>query len=226
MPLARYKDLCIDAVDPHRLGGFWAAALHLDYEPLDDGDARLTGPTPAHTVWVNRVPEPVTVKQRMHIDIWAGSVEEIAALGATVVDRDSFKWVVMKDPEGGELCVFTDESKRGLYEVNIDTGEDHRSIADWWADLLGGRVSHERQRIEYSWVDEVPDLPFEGIVFAPVPEPKTVKNRIHMDVMTSDLDGLVAAGATVIRPQDDEISWTVMADPAGNEFCAFVRTEG
>src|SRR3954468_1718653 len=155
MPLATYKDLCIDAVDPQALGRFWAAALHLDFEALDDGDARLTGPTPAHSVWVNKVPEPVTVKQRVHIDVWAETVEEIEALGATVVDRDSFTWVVMRDPEGGELCVFTDASKRGLYEINIDTGEDHESIADWWGEVLGGRVEHEKQRIEFSYLEDV-----------------------------------------------------------------------
>src|SRR4051794_36217316 len=232
MPLATYKDLCIDAVDPDVLGRFWAAALHLDLEALDDGDVRLHGPTSAHTVWVNKVPEPVTVKQRAHLDVWAGSVEEIEALGATVVDRGSFPWVVMKDPEGGELCVFTtdDESRRGLYEINIDTGEDHKSLAAWWGELLGGRVKHEKQRIEFSSVEDVPGLPIDFITFAPVPEPKTVKNRIHVDVTTSDVDALVAAGATVLRPQDADqieggIGWTVMADPGGNEFCAFVRAE-
>ena len=55
-----------------------------------------------------------------------------------------------------------------------------------------------------------------------VPEPKTVKNRIHLDVTTTDLDELVSAGASVLRPQDDEIGRTVLADPDGNEFCAFV----
>jgi hypothetical protein len=41
--------------------------------------------------------------------------------------------------------------------------------------------------------------------------------------VTDDVASLVAAGATVLRPQDDEIEWTVMADPDGNEFCAFPR---
>ena len=36
-----------------------------------------------------------------------------------------------------------------------------------------------------------------------------------------DADDLVAAGAVVLRAQDDEIRWTVMADPEGNEFCVF-----
>ncbi len=56
-----------------------------------------------------------------------------------------------------------------------------------------------------------------------VPEPKTVKNRIHWDVTVAAVDDLVKAGATVLRPQDDEIRWTVLADPEGNEFCAFVK---
>ena len=58
-------------------------------------------------------------------------------------------------------------------------------------------------------------------MFVPVPEPKTVKNRIHWDVDTADVGQLVAAGATVLRERDDEIGWTVLADPEGNEFCAF-----
>ena len=54
-----------------------------------------------------------------------------------------------------------------------------------------------------------------------MPEPKTGKNRVHLDVTTPDLAALVAAGATVLRPRDQEIRWTVLADPDGNEFCAF-----
>ncbi len=73
----------------------------------------------------------------------------------------------------------------------------------------------------YSYVDRVPGAPYDSLDFAPVPEPKTVKNRIHLDVTTADVDALVAAGATVLRAKDDQIGWTVMADPDGNEFCAF-----
>lgn len=60
------------------------------------------------------------------------------------------------------------------------------------------------------------------IWFQPVPEPKTVKNRVHIDVTTDDLDGLVAHGATVLRARGDGgLGWTILADPQGNEFCAF-----
>jgi len=40
-------------------------------------------------------------------------------------------------------------------------------------------------------------------------------------VLTDDVDAVIAAGATVLRARDDEIGWTVLADPDGNEFCAF-----
>ncbi len=223
MAMATYESLCIDAVDTALLGRFWAAALGLELELLDDGDAKLTGPTKAHTVWVNAVPEPVTVKQRIHLDIRAQSPEDVEALGATVVDRESFPWVVMKDPEGGELCVFgiRPGTKQGVMEVAIDTGDDHRSIAAWWGKVLG--VEAKQHEHGYSYLEDVPNLPYEALVFAPVPEPKTVKNRIHLDFTTSDVQLLLDAGATLLRSPDDEISWHVLADPDGNEFCAFTE---
>jgi hypothetical protein len=92
-------------------------------------------------------------------------------------------------------------------------------LAAWWAEVLGGRlVDTERG---FSYVDRVPGAPYDSLDFIPVPEPKTVKNRVHLDVTTADLDALVAAGATVLRARDADLGWTVLADPAGNEFCAF-----
>jgi hypothetical protein len=228
MAIATYKDLCIDAVDTGLLGRFWADALGLELEPLDDGDAKLTGPTPAHTVWVNAVPEPVTVKQRVHLDIRADNPEAIAALGATVVDRDSFPWVVMKDPEGGELCVFGTPPgrSRGLMEICFDTGADFRPITEWWGSVLGVEPKHDDDD-DFAYLDGIPGAPFECLVFAAVPEPKTVKNRIHLDLTTPDVQRLLDAGATLLRGPDDEISWHVLADPDGNEFCAFTeRADG
>jgi hypothetical protein len=224
MALATFKDLCLDADDPVLLGGFWAGALGLELHRQDGGDTYLTGPTPQHTIWVNRVPEPKTVKHRVHLDVNVGSVAELEALGATVLDAESFRWVLMADPEGGELCAFLREGPitQRLFEIVVDTGdspdEAHR-LAAWWAELLGGRlVDSERG---FSYVDQVPGAPYDSLDFIPVPEPKTVKNRVHLDVSTPDLDALVAAGATVLPGQAGDLGWTVLADPAGNEFCAF-----
>jgi hypothetical protein len=60
-------------------------------------------------------------------------------------------------------------------------------------------------------------------LFARVPEAKTVKNRLHLDVITADpeveIERLVGLGATRVADRDEYgYSWTLMADPEGNEF--------
>jgi catechol 2,3-dioxygenase-like lactoylglutathione lyase family enzyme len=103
-------------------------------------------------------------------------------------------------------------------DLCIDADDPVR-ISTWWADVLGvERHDHEEG---YSYLT-VPGAPFESLVFAPVPEPKTVKNRLHFDVTTPDVQLLLDAGAQLLRAPDEVISWTVLADPDGNEFCAFV----
>jgi hypothetical protein len=129
------------------------------------------GPTPRHTVWINTVPEPVTVKQRMHLDVCAGSVDEVVALGGVVVDADSFGWTVVRDVEGGELCVFDIRADRpaGLAEIVVDTS-DAVGISTWWADVLGAeRRDHGN---DYSYLQPVPGAPFQSLVFVPVPSPR------------------------------------------------------
>jgi hypothetical protein len=73
------------------------------------------------------------------------------------------------------------------------------------------------------WADS--GLPRSGLpdylCFVAVSEPNRAKNRIHWDVETDDVQRLVTHGATVIRVPDDEVPWHVLADPEGNEFCAF-----
>ena len=219
-PQLAYKDLCIDAVDPERMAEFYAATLRLRVEALDDGDYRLTGSAPDQLVWVNRVPEPKTVKQRVHLDVHVAQVADLLEIGASVVDVLP-GWTLLADPEGGELCAFVREPDRlpefRMYELVIDAA-DHVAITNWWAGLLGGQVKHDDDD-DFSWIEDVPGMSFE-LVFQQVPEPKTVKNRIHWDVWGSTSEAL-AAGATLLRARDAEIGWDVLADPEGNEFCVF-----
>ncbi|CAA9326173.1 MAG: hypothetical protein AVDCRST_MAG29-753 [uncultured Nocardioidaceae bacterium] len=213
-----YKDLCIDAVDDERMRRFWADVLGLRRHDHPPGPWVLSGPTPQHAVWVNQVPEPQAVKQRVHLDVHAASVESIEVLGATRLPGD-FPWTVMTDPEGGELCVFVraEVPDYRLYEIGVDA-EDAASVAGWWAQVLGVSVEHDETGC--CSLEGVPGAPFDAIVFAPVPEPKTVKNRIHWDV-TGSVDDLLGMGAQLLRRPDADIAWTVLADPEGNEFCVF-----
>jgi Glyoxalase-like domain len=68
MAMAQFKDLCLDASDPARPGAFWAAVPGRARE-AKNGEGLLTGRTPQHTIWVNRVPGAKIVRHRVHMDI-------------------------------------------------------------------------------------------------------------------------------------------------------------
>jgi catechol-2,3-dioxygenase len=103
-----------------------------------------------------------------------------------------------------------------------------RLVADFWCDVLGWRILEEEDGVISIGP---PDGSWPTIDVVPVPEAKTVKNRLHLDlradgVTTSDeLERLLALGA---RPTDvgqgDDVTWVVLSDPEGNEFCLLSRT--
>jgi hypothetical protein len=222
MPAAAYKDLCIDASDAHALAAFWAVMLDLEPRLHEDGMATLSAAGRV-LVWVNAVSEATTVKNRLHLDVRAESLDPALAAGASVLAEQP-RWTVMKDPDGQEFCIFVREPpvRDRFYELVWDvTGNAdaaHR-LAQWWGQALGADVMREKG---WSSVEKISGTPFEAIVFQPVPEDKTTKNRVHIDVFTEDLRALVALGAVVLREKGaGGTDWTVLADPAGNEFCAF-----
>lgn len=231
MTESMFKDLVIDAQDAKRAAHFWSAAIGLSAS-IDRGgpDAVLRGSRPEHTIWINQVPEPRTVKQRVHLDLHAAGLDDLLALGATVDTRHP-GWTVLRDPEGGEFCAFERSPEQlaelgsgyRLYELVVDAA-DPEAICAWWAARLGVQPRHD-QGDPWHWLaggeDDPSGLPWE-LVFNPVPEPKTVKNRVHWDVW-GDTDEYLQAGATLLRSRDDEIGWDVLADPEGNEFCVFTR---
>ena len=222
MALVTFKDLCLDANDVPALQGFWARALHLDGEVFaDDGSGVLRGASPGQTVWINPVPEPRTTKNRVHLDLVAASLDDFGGLEQVTADAD-LPWTTFLDPEGNQFCVFVhDRRPPGLKDVVVDSA-DAASVASWWADVWGGTLVHDESG--YSYIDDVPGAPVESFDFVPVPEPKTVKNRLHWDVTLEpgvSVDDLSARGARVLAPPSDDARWTVMADPEGNEFCVF-----
>jgi glyoxalase superfamily protein len=220
MPIARFKDLCLDAADPERLGPFWAAVLGRTWKARGGGDGVLTGPTARHTIWVNRVPEAKAVKHRVHFDIYAGDLAGLEALGATVAERMD-RWTVMADPEGGDFCAFLrpEVPAERLHGLGVDCA-DAEAQARWWGGVYGVDVT-----VNDGWytLENVPGMPILTMDFAAVPEPKTGKNRIHWDVTAAGVAALVEAGATVLREPGGDIDWHVLADPEGNEFCVFTE---
>jgi hypothetical protein len=108
---------------------------------------------------------------------------------------------------------------------------DHQALADWWCTALGyvRRDSLDPTDDEprpTDWPVPIVDPSGAGPLMwiVPVPDTKIVKNRMHFDVL-GDTAALLAAGATLVRAQGDDIEWTVLADPEGNEFCVFTPEE-
>jgi len=134
-------------------------------------------------------------------------------------------------------------------QIVIDSSEPH-GLADWWAEALGWRVEPQdeafiRRMVESGAASEEdttthrgalvwragaalnsPDAGRPRVLFQRVPEAKSVKNRVHLDlhVGTERRDGevarLVGMGATELyRESQGPFSWATLADPEGNEFC-------
>ena len=106
-------------------------------------------------------------------------------------------------------------------ELVIDCAEPER-VAAFWAEVLSYRVT---ERDEESVLLEGPEGSGPGLLFVIVPEPKSVKNRLHIDVNPHDRDQdeeverLIALGARRVDIGQGEQTWAVLADPEGNEFC-------
>ena len=124
-------------------------------------------------------------------------------------------------------------------DICIDAN-DHQSLADWWCRAIGyqrrddlfpetnddGSV-WERPR---EWPVPIMDAHGVGpaIWIVPVPEAKSGKNRLHIDLY-GDVEEMLSLGATAVTLQadaiDDHVEWDVLADPEGNEFCVFSEPE-
>jgi len=102
---------------------------------------------------------------------------------------------------------------------------DARKLGEFWAQLFGWIVFYD----DDPEVLVAPHFPDEGptMLFIPVSEGKTAKNRLHLDLQPTDrtrdetVDLALSLGATVVGDfrKDDGGGWVTLADPEGNEFC-------
>ncbi|MFI9236081.1 VOC family protein [Streptomyces cinnamoneus] len=137
------------------------------------------------------------------------------------------------------------------FQVTVDSADPH-TLADWWAEALGWEVEPSdeafiRRMVAEGQASEDDTTTHHGtlvwkvgtairhpegldraprVLFQLVPEPKTVKNRVHLDVRTGTddpqavVDRLIANGATFLHEgKQGPFAWTTLADPEGNELC-------
>jgi hypothetical protein len=135
------------------------------------------------------------------------------------------------------------------FQVVVDCAAPHE-LADWWAEALGWRVEPQDEAFIRRMIDEgyasdadttrhrdalvwkegaainSPEPNRPRVLFQLVPEPKSVKNRLHLDLRVgeerreTEVARLVGLGATELhRGRQGPHWWVTLADPEGNEFC-------
>ncbi|MFZ3555233.1 VOC family protein [Streptomyces sp. BH055] len=109
-----------------------------------------------------------------------------------------------------------------LHHIVIDT-HDLPALARFWAAALRWRILSEREREVVVGPDTNAPV---GLCFMPVTDRKATKNRLHLDLTCTaedrdaEIDRLIGLGARRAEVgQSGDESWTVLADPEGNEFC-------
>lgn len=133
------------------------------------------------------------------------------------------------------------------FQVTVDSAAPH-ALADWWADALGWAVEPSdeafiRRMIAEGHARDEDTTTHRGVLvwrvgaairhpesgrrvlFQLVPEPKTVKNRVHLDVNVggrreAEVERLTAMGAKMLyQGRQGPYTWVTLADPEGNELC-------
>ncbi len=116
--------------------------------------------------------------------------------------------------------------------LTIDS-RDPEALARWWAEALDWKVLDLFDDGGVWLAPGTDPSEFPGAIpflFVQVPDAKTTKNRLHLDVVPDDQDAevarLEAMGATRVDIGQGDVSWVVMADPEANEFCVLRSYEG
>jgi hypothetical protein len=245
----RLLSIGIDTPDPDRLGRWWAEALGWARRGPDEfGDVEVAPPAsepPAPTLLFLPVTDVKQGKNRVHLDLASRSdadqaavVDRLLGLGATRVDigQTATPWVVLADPEGNELCVLEPRPETAdagtLASIVLDAGEPER-IAPFWI-AATGRDDVRRHDGVVSL--HAPERGAASLDLVPVPDPKRMKLRWHLDVVPvggttveAEADRLRAAGGHDVdigQHTDPLVDWIVLADPEGNELCVVPADSG
>ncbi|MFD7660081.1 VOC family protein [Actinosynnema sp. NPDC059797] len=228
----RLYDVVVDAADPAAQARFWSALLGTAF---NDGRADETEVTLVDGLDLTfvAVADPKTGKNRLHLDLASNSaahqaelVARAQELGARRIDigQGDVPWVVLADPEGNEFCVLEqrDEyARNGPVAAVVVDAADPVAQAAFWTAATGLPVAREHADYASLWQEAGPALEFVR-----VGEPKRTKNRLHLDVappaagdLPTEVARLEARGAVRADVGQRGVTWVVLADPEGNEFC-------
>ena len=229
--------LCFDANDPLRLARFWAGVLGWEIADDDaqDAVALLPGDDTGFRIRFLPTTERKAGLNQMHFDLTSTSLrdqqEKVArslGLGARHIDvgqRPEEGHIVLADPEGNEFCVI-EPGNNFLADcgfIGALAGEGSQQAGYFWSEALGWPLVWDQdQETAIRSPHGGPKITWGG----PPLTPKTGKYRLHFDLappvhgdQAAEVDRLVSLGAARIDIGQGEVSWEVMADPDGHEFC-------
>ncbi|GHF06356.1 hypothetical protein GCM10017786_44910 [Amycolatopsis deserti] len=233
----RLDSLVVDANQRRQLAEFWSELLGWPITFEDDEEVDVEAPADGVDLVFVTVPEAKdpAVKNRVHLDLPSASPEDQAAkvdralaLGARRIDigQGAVPWVVLADPEGNEFCVLEPRpgytTTEAIAAVVVDA-RDPLALAGFWAEATGWRIANQEPQIVGL---RAPTGRGPWLEFLRSDEPKDHKNRLHLDVApfadgdtAAEADRLCGLGARRIDLGQGEVTWEVLTDPEGNEFC-------
>ena len=230
-------NVVVDAADPARLAHWWAQALEWRPGYRDEHEVDVDPPEgePGLPLVFVPVDDPKLGPNRLHLDLDSSSpadqrqtVDHLLHLGATPVDvgQGDVPWVVLADPEGNEFCVLEPrpeyEGTRRVAAVVL-AALDAPALGRFWAGASGWDPVRGS--------GPVPALRHGGsgpfLEFVAGAGPHRVKNRWHLDLRArrggpgrdAVVRDLLTAGARRTDVGQRGVTWDVLADPEGNEFC-------
>jgi len=225
-----------DANDPARLARFWAEALGwtLDDTDADEITLRPSDGTPPEIVF-QRVPEQKADQNPIHFDLTTASLDDqrdsearLLALGAQPVDIGQTAadlHIVLADPEGNEFCLIEPQNRflAGAPRLGSITCNGPPRVGYFWSAALDWPLVWDQ---DDETAIRAPDGTGPFVTWGPPVSHKTHKNRLHLDIappadghQQAEVERLIALGARRIDIGQGDVTWVVMADPDGNEFC-------
>jgi predicted enzyme related to lactoylglutathione lyase len=163
-----------------------------------------------------------------HVAVPHRNEQSVASIGASRLP--GFQRA-LRHGRGRVACVLRECNGGGvptrLVHLVIDAADPSR-LARFWSAALGWEVAAEEPAEVDVWPTgyHYPDPVALPLVFVPVSEPNTGKNRVHLDLATesaghqaAEVDRLRSLGAVPADIGQIDVPWVVLADPEGNEFC-------
>ncbi len=237
---ARLVALCIDALDPAGLARFWSGVL--GWVSTDDPHEGVTLlPVDDTGFRIRFVPtdRPKSGRNQIHFDLTSSSLEDqqetvarALSLGGRHYDvgqRGDEGHVVLADPEDNEFCVI-EPGNSFLADcgfIGALSSDGSQACGYFWSEALGWPLVWDQDeetaiRSPYGG----PKITWGG----PPLQPKTGKERWHLDLapasgdQRAEVDRLLSLGATRVDIGQGDVSWVVLADPDGHEFCVWPST--